>query len=224
MKKCKHCQVLIDENLYKCPLCHRVVGDKKTPVKNPVYPVYNMKKASSSRDFLFNLVLFLSIVIISSCTLINLLTDTSRLWFLYVAGPVLYLLLLINNTILSKTHVGAKILLQVLGISNMLFILDFFSGYRRWSVNVVLPFLVIAGTLSITIIIWTKKMLWNEYVGYVIAMIFLGFLPILLYLIGVADSIWASSISALYALLTTIGLLLFSNKKFKNELVRRFHF
>ncbi len=224
MNQCKHCKVLMDENLHKCPLCHRAVGDKKLSSENPWYPSYDMEKRNPSRGFLFNLILFLAIAVISTCLLINLLTDARHLWFLYVAGPVLYLLLLINNTILSKTHAGMKILLQVLGISGILFMIDFLSGYYRWSVNVVIPFLVIAGTFLITIIICTKKMLWNEYVGYVFVMIFLGFMPILLYFIRVSNSMWASSVSALYALLTTVGMVLFSDKKLKNEFLRRFHF
>lgn len=224
MNKCKHCNVFIDEGLLKCPLCQRIILGVKTSTGSRWYPSYNIAKIDTHKSFRSKVLLFLSITIISICLLINLLSGIEHPWILYIAGPVLYLFLLINNTILSKTHVGTKILIQILGISNMLFIIDYLSGYYRWSVNVVLPFLVIMGTLLITIIIIKKKMLWNEYIGYTITMIFLGFIPVVLYLIGIANILWPSAVSALYALLTTVGMLLFSKKKFKNELVRRFHF
>lgn len=224
MNKCLQCGVFIDESLKKCPLCHRNILDAKTSLKSSWYPTYNIARIDRHMSFQSKMILFLSITIISVCLLINLLSGIEHPWVLYVAGPVLYLLLLIHSTILSNSHVGTKILLQILGISNMLFIIDFLSGYYRWSVNVIIPFLVIMGTFLITIILIKKRMLWNEYIGYVITMIFLGFIPAVLYLIGIANIIWPSAVSALYALLTTVGMLMFSNKKFRNEIEGRFHF
>ena len=224
MNKCLHCGVFIDESLQKCPLCHRNIADANTISENKWYPSYNVSKIDVPKTMKAKVILFLSISIISICLLINLLSGIEHPWVFYVAGPVLYLLILINNTILSKKHMGTKILIQILSISTMLFIIDFCSGFYRWSVNIIIPFLVIIGTFMITIIIYKKKMLWNEYMGYTITMIFLGFIPAILYFIGIANILWASAVSALYALLTTVGMLLFSNKKFKNELERRFHF
>lgn len=223
MKKCEYCGVLVDESLHYCPLCHRIMEDAGNKLENSWYPDYPVQSIQSRQKFKKKVFLFLLITAISICLLINLLSGISTPWFLFVACPLLYALLLIN-TILSKLHTGTKILLQVMGISVLLFTLDLLSGYKRWSVNIFIPFLFIAGTFTITIIILKKRMLWSEYIGYVIVMIFLGFLPVLLYLTGVSDELWASAVSALYSLLTTIGMLLFSKKQFKNELVRRFHF
>lgn len=223
MKKCEYCGVFVDESLHYCPLCHRIMKDAENISENSWYPDYTDGNIQSRQKFKNKVFLFLLISVISICLLINLLSGNSTPWFLYVACPLLYVLLLIN-TIFSKMHMGNKILLQVMGISMLLFTLDLLSGYKRWSVNIVIPFLFIAGTFTITIIILKKRMLWSEYIGYVIVMIFLGFLPVILYLTGVSDELWASAVSALYSLLTTIGMLLFSNKQFKNELVRRFHF
>lgn len=224
MKKCEHCGVFIDESLHCCPLCRRDVGDIAAGLENSRYPGYGAANLQFRQKFQKKVLLFLVITVISICLLINMFSGMSTPWFLYVACPLLYALLLVNNTILSKMHTGAKILLQIAGVSVLLFLLDLGSGYIRWSVNIVIPFLFVAGTFLITIIMLKKRMLWSEYIGYVIALIFLGFLPVLLYLTGVSDKLWASAVSALYSLLTTIGMLLFSNKQFKNELVRRFHF
>lgn len=224
MNKCKQCGVIVDNNVNKCPLCSRTIGETAIEIQNRWYPVYSMVDMPPQVNFVKKVFSFISITVISSCILINMLSGIENPWSLYVAGPIIYLQLLINNTILSKMSTGSKILIQILGVSGLLLMIDLLSGFHRWSVNIVMPFLIIVGTFLITVIVLKKKMLWNEYVGYIITMIFLGFLPVLLYLSGVANQLWASAVSALYSFLTLIGMLFFANKKFKNEMTRRFHF
>ncbi|OPX44933.1 hypothetical protein CLHUN_11650 [Ruminiclostridium hungatei] len=223
MNKCNQCGIYIYGNDNKCPLCNKSVGELKDTYENEWYPAYNISEASTGKGMVKKVYLFIAITVISVCLLVNVLAGLENLWFLYVACPIMYLLLLINHTILSKVHTGMKIILQISSISVLLFTIDILSGFYRWSVNIVIPYLFIAGTLIITVIILRKKMLWKEYAGYIIAMIFLGFLPMLLYLTGVADTLWAAAISALYSFLTVIGMLIFANKRFKNEVTRRFH-
>lgn len=224
MSKCNQCGVILEHiNGQQCPLCYETIVDSPLSSKNLWYPSYEVKKTEPSKKLLFHLSLFLSIAIIGICLFFNLLIDVENLWFLFVVGPVLYLFLLLNSTILSKKHVANKILLQVIGMSSMLLLIDVLCGFHKWSVNIVIPILVIVSTLLITVIIGIKKMRWYEYVKYITVMFFLGFIPIILYFIGISNSIWASAITALYALLTLTGMFLFS-AKFKNEFVRIFHF
>ncbi|MDQ0174928.1 DUF6320 domain-containing protein [Bacillus chungangensis] len=224
MSKCNQCGVILEHiNGQQCPLCYETIGGNPQSSRNAWYPSYEVKKTKPSKNLLFHLSLFLSIAVISICLFFNLIINAGNLWFLYVVGPVLYLFLLLNSTIFSKKHIANKILLQVVGMSSMLFLIDMLCGFHKWSVNIVIPILVIAATLLITVIIGIKKIRWYEYVKYIMVMIFLGFIPIILYLIGISNSIWASAITALYALLTLTGMFLFS-AKFKNEFVRIFHF
>ncbi|MEW9677777.1 DUF6320 domain-containing protein [Lentibacillus sp. L22] len=176
------------------------------------------------RHFVQRLVLFIAIFTISTSVLINLLTNRNELWFLYVLGPVLYGVLFINHTILSKAHTGSKVIFQVIALSVMLFILDAASGGSRWSIHYVIPFLVTLATLFVTIIVLRKPMKWREYIGYMTTMVILGFLPVILFLSSWSTVLWPSAATALYALLTLIGMILFSEKTMKNEIVRRFHF
>lgn len=186
------------------------------------YPVYEMKP--QRRGFVQHFILFIATFVISTSLLINLLTEPRHLWFLYVLGPVLYGMLLVNHTILSKAHTGSKVIFQVIALSIMLYILDAASGSLKWSIHYVIPFLVTLATLLVTIIVLRKPMKWVEYIGYMMTMIILVFLPVILFLSSWSTVLWPSATTALYALLTLIGMLLFSEKTMKNEIVRRFHF
>ncbi|MBO0994355.1 DUF6320 domain-containing protein [Bacillus sp. SD088] len=215
---CSNCKTYTKQQY--CPLCKHELSAKLED--NPYYPVYETKV--HRRRFAQRIVLFIATFAISTCLLINLLIEPNQLWFLYVLGPVLYGLLLINHTILSKAHTGSKVIFQVIALSIMLFILDAASGSSKWSIHYVIPFLVMLATLFVTIIVLRKPMKWREYIGYMTTMIILGFLPVILFLSSWSTVLWPSAATALYALLTLIGMILFSEKTMKNEIVRRFHF
>lgn len=215
---CANCNIHTKQQY--CPLCKHKLSERTD--ENEYYPVYETK--IKRRHFVQRLVLFIAIFTISTSVLINLLTNRNELWFLYVLGPVLYGVLFINHTILSKAHTGSKVIFQVIALSVMLFILDAASGGSRWSIHYVIPFLVSLATLFVTIIVLRKPMKWREYIGYMTTMVILGFLPVILFLSSWSTVLWPSAATALYALLTLIGMILFSEKTMKNEIVRRFHF
>ncbi|WP_068676930.1 DUF6320 domain-containing protein [Oceanobacillus sp. Castelsardo] len=203
-----------------CPLCKHKLSEELED--DAYYPAYETK--IQRRRFAQRLVLFIAIFAISTSLLIDLLTKPNQSWSLYVLGPVLYGLLLINHTILSKAHTGSKVIFQVIALSTMFFILDAASGSSKWSIHYVIPFLVMLATLFVTIIVLRKPMKWREYIGYLSTMVILGFLPVILFLSSWSTVLWPSAATALYALLTLIGMVLFSEKTMKNEIVRRFHF
>ncbi|WP_010096418.1 DUF6320 domain-containing protein [Ornithinibacillus scapharcae] len=221
MNYCHNCGVLIEH--VTCPLCHRKVANPTDTIKDNLYPEYREMAIKKGYSFIRRIVTFISIVIISTCLLINFLVSPNHLWALYIVGAVIYLYVSINHTVYSFAHTGSKIVGQVISFSIMVILIDITSGFQRWSVNFVIPFLIITATLLITIIILFKRMRWQEYVGFILAMIVMGFLPIGLYISGIATTLWACAITSLYALLTLIGMLTFSNKTFKEEFVRRFH-
>lgn len=223
MSRCKFCNVHVSDSLTKCPLCFKLINEQPARDKCE-YPIYNTKVPRETDKIVTRICLFLSIVTIVTCVFINIVNHEKDWWSVSVSASILYAWLLIKNTILSKSHVGAKILFQVLGLSVMVLLIDLSSDYHRWSVNFVIPFLVMSATLLITIIISTRNMRWSEYVGYQFAIILLGFIPILLHFLHVTDVFWVSSLSALYAFSTLVFMFIFSNKKFKAEFIRRFHF
>src|SRR5699024_374533 len=99
MKKyCPKCNVYTKQSY--CPLCQFKLADESED--STYYPVYETKPYR--RGFIQRLVLFIATFAVSTSLLINLLTEAHQLWLLYILGPALYGVILINYTILSKTH------------------------------------------------------------------------------------------------------------------------
>ncbi len=223
MKECVNCHLRLRDSQKECPFCHEKFSSKD---EAPCYPTYDYKKLMVRQRIFPRIVAFTAILLSAASVFINLLTwrQYPHLWSVFAVGGAMYLWLTIGNTILSKMHGGGKIVLQTIGLSVLAVLVDVFSGFHRWSVNIVVPFIVIAHTLLITIIVFSKKMRWNAYIGYAITMLFLCFLPILLFAFRVATSFWFCALSGLYALLTVAAMFIFARKDLKDQFVSRFHF
>ena len=91
-------------------------------------------------------------------------------------------------------------------------------------VQMAIPILTVVATLLLTVLVFAKKMLWNAYIGYAIAMVPLGFLPLLLYACKAATLLWTCAAPAVCTALSVLAMAIFSRKKFKSEVIRRFHF
>ncbi len=111
--------------------------------------------------------------------IINLVTRKSgeRLWFPYVAASMLYVFILIRNCILSKHNTAFKILVQMLSISILVYIIDYFSGYTGWSINYVIPILSVASSFTIVIVLLAKKVKYSEYIFCLISSVIIGIIP-----------------------------------------------
>ena len=139
MKQCENCGVLLPDNQLACPLCHRSIpssvpeGTPAILIPNPYFPAYPQNRMRRLRAFLFRLFLFLTIAAGVITLFINWMTWDSapRPWSLFVIIPLLYLWLLVGNTILSRMHGGAKIILHTLGLSGVLLVMDLLTD-QRW--------------------------------------------------------------------------------------------
>ncbi|WP_042470525.1 DUF6320 domain-containing protein [Bacillus ndiopicus] len=223
MNKCEKCKVTLDGQPLRCPLCLKVLSYELNIPRQSLYPIYNNEVAKKS--FISKLILCLSIISCSICMLINILIfkKDSTLSFIYVLVVIFCLLIPISHTIKSKRNIGSKIVSQTFGASLAFFVIDFNFGYERWSVNVFIPFIIIISILfSILKMLLEKKMM-NEYFWYSLVMVFIGFIPMLLFALNVSNLIWPSAVAALLSTLAFVGNFIFAGKHFKDELIRRFH-
>ena len=220
MNQCHHCGVWVKN--HTCPLCHRGVADSFSTEQNE-YPAYPIISEGKKHKTIVKMALFIAISLISIALVINLLIPSDNVWFIYFVSIVFYAFITFYHTILTPSHIGEKILVQLICLSSLLVWLTILSGGGIWALTYMVPFLVDAAILLITVITLRKRMSWRSYVGFILSMIFIGFVPVLLYIVGIVTVLWPSIITALYSFLTFVGMLIFSDTTFKSELLRRFH-
>ncbi len=221
MSRCDYCHVEIDENLNICPLCFKHIRSR-SEIKNPEYPKYK-RSDNTILSFGLKTLLFVFISIVLVSLIVNLFLWNGIPWFLFIISSLFYIWILIKSTIIGRAHYGTKILIQLFGLSVLITVIDSVNGTLSWSVNYVIPLIIIISNLLITIKIARRRIKWRNYSVFLIILILLGFIPILFFNLNIITILWPSAAAGLYTLLTFIGFLTFSYKRFSRELFKVFH-
>lgn len=232
MKYCRKCSISVNTGSKFCPLCSSELAlnkpgktEKGTAdsiyVNNEIYP---QPDSSKKYNFVFRLFLFLSVAAVSTCLLVNILYYSGMLWSLVVFGAIQLLWAAIVYPLMVKRNMGHMITVDAISVCILLVIIQTTTRTQGWSLDYVIPFLFIAATTAISLIIMIRRMKWREYAMYQFIMMVLGLLPVISAVSGLTRTMWPSIFSAFYSFLTFMGMFIFADKKYKNELIKRFHF
>ncbi len=222
MSKCKNCHVTIDDHMDTCPLCWHRMKDSSSD-KQKLYPSYSYDPPIKRQLQQYKIFLFISICVSSLVLLINFLTWQGKFWSIFVVAGIVYVWLLVVHTILQRRHVGLKILVQLIAISAIMIMIDKLAGWHKWSTNYVIPFLIMGSAISINIAVSTTEMRWPDYSIYQIIIMVVGLIPLVIYLLGGATVLWPNVAAGFVSFVIFIALIIFKDKKFKQELKKRFH-
>lgn len=224
MKACEACRVQVRTNSRRCPLCYGALVDVDGAVEAPRYPVPDDAwDVPASYNLAIRILVFASVVLTGVAVLLNALLWRGSPWCLYVVGGVLFTWLLVKYVILGRVNIARRLTVLVLGSAAFAVLIEQLAGYFG-AVDYVLPFLFTAATTAITLILAIRHMRWQAYVIYQLITAVLGCVPLVLYFVRVATVAWPSIASAAYSFITLIGMFIFADRRYKNELARRFHF
>lgn len=250
MKYCKNCALNVNTQQPLCPLCASDLSDAENgacaacPAEDggaacpdgacpdgvcpdDVFPDDGLYPASSGAikyDLTFRIFLFLSVLAVGGCVLINILAYNGILWSLIVAGGVGFAWAAVGYPFIARKNVGHHIMVDAVCLCLFFVMAQFVTKTTGWSLDYVIPFLFIAATTVITLVILIRRMRWREYALYQFITIILGLLPLISVVAGLVESAWPSIASAFYSFFTLLGMFIFADKKYKNELIKRFHF
>ena len=231
MRYCRKCALSVNTAYDFCPLCASQLMNKqngepdtdtaKSVSQEDVYPQYN---GEIKYNFALRLILFISVVGASTCLLINLMLYDGMLWSILVAGGIGFFWASVIYPITTKRNIGHYITVDAAAACVFFVVAQFVIGAKGWSLDYVVPFLFIAATTFISLLILIKRMKWREYAMYQFITIILGVLPVISVIAGLVTTAWPSIVSAFYSFITLLGMFIFADKKYKNELIKRFHF
>jgi hypothetical protein len=213
---------MVDSHHKNCPLCDESLENKGNSLT--AYPEYqNVRhKMMITAD---RVLLFMTVASSIILAAINWFTFDLRpeLWSFMPLVSILAGWVTLKNIFFSRKYVGGKILIQFGLVVIFLLVADIYSGFEKWSTNYVIPFLMMFVTLLLLIIAAARKSLWQDYLGYLLAAFFISLSPLPLYLFGFASIFWTGIAAMLFSLLMLIGMFIFSDKHFKEEMKKRFH-
>ncbi len=222
MSRCSKCGVEILDNTMECPLCHGVLTEDPDETKNPpMYP--NAARIVRKYRFVERLVLFLSVLAMGGLLLANFIGTPFFAWTVIIGLILVYVNTLLRMAITGKVGYMSKTLVLTFLAVGILIGIDALTGYKRWSLNVVLPSAIMMLSLAVLILIFVNFRNWQSYIPIEIFMVVLSLSLILMHIAGIITYPNIVYIATAVSGLLLAGTLILGGDRAKRELYRRFH-
>lgn len=220
MKYCSKCQMKVQNQLNNCPLC----GQSLESVEFEIERDYPEQFAKKRRFSIRKSIIFLAMMIISFSFISGIFQDFQWNWVFIITAATLYLTISAILGSRVKRNIGPNILTQVIGISALSIIIDYFLGYSGWSLEIIFPLGLMAGTTIITVMILLNSNRFTDLVIYQLMFGLMGIVILAMIYFQVILFRQIAIIGSYYTIITCVGLFFFADRQMIHELKKKFHY
>ena len=220
MKYCSRCQMKVQNQLNNCPLCGQSLESVEFEIERDYPEQFTKKRRFSIRKF----IIFLAMVIISFSFISGIFQDFQWNWVLIITASTLYVTISAILGSRVKRNIGPNILTQVIGISALSIIIDYFLGYSGWSLDIIFPLDLMAGTTIITVMILLNPKRFTDLVIYQLMFGLMGIVILAMIYFQVIIFRQIAIIGSYYTIITCVGLFFFADRQMIHELKKKFHY
>lgn len=147
----------------------------------------------------------------------------SHEWLAVTAVCISYVVLTMRYSIMRHANLAAKIMVQILSGSVLMFVVDMVTGYSGWSVNYGIPSLILFADVTIVFLILVNRLNWQSYFMYQIAMTVFSFVPMILWGLKLIQHPALAIVTLIVSVLILTLTIMLGDRSVKHELIRRFH-
>ena len=220
MKYCSKCQMKVQNQLNNCPLC----GQSLESVEFEIERDYPEQFAKKRRFSIRKSIIFLAMMIISFSFISGIFQDFQWNWVFIITAATLYLTISAILGSRVKRNIGPNILTQVIGISALSIIIDYFLGYSGWSLEIIFPLGLMAGTTIITVMLLLNSKRFTDLVIYQLMFGLMGIVILAMIYFQVILFRQIAIIGSYYTIITCVGLFFFADRQMIHELKKKFHY
>jgi hypothetical protein len=222
LKYCNRCNIIVENDLNNCPLCNQYLLKKDNKIIKD-FPIQKRNENDLNKKII-NLLVFLFLLMIGTNIVLNLAFSFKFIWAPYSIVILFYIYLMIRGSLITYKNIGSIVVINVYMLSIIGFILDMILGFRGWSIDYLMPILILAGTISLIIFLFIKPKMFLNYFIYVLTITFFGIIELVLLLSGIIKYKVISIIAVFISIMSIIGLFMFGDEAARNEFIKRFHF
>ena len=220
MKYCSKCQMKVQNQLNNCPLC----GQSLESVEFEIERDYPEQFAKKRRFSIRKSIIFLAMMIISFSFISGIFQDFQWNWVFIITASTLYVTISAILGSRVKRNIGPNILTQVIGISALSIIIDYLLGYSGWSLDIIFPLDLMAGTTIITVMILLNPKRFTDLVIYQLMFGLMGIVILAMIYFQVIIFRQIAIIGSYYTIITCVGLFFFADRQMIHELKKKFHY
>ena len=203
---------------------YRILKEQGIFVKKvePDYPKETKPNYEGKKVFqIFN---FCCIAAVVLCIMLNLILTPDLHWWIFTVAGGFSMWLAFATGYLKRYNLLKNAMWQLLIVSIGSILWDIFTGWHRWSVDLVLPLVCLIVEILMELIARIQSHPPKEYmIYYVMASVYSMVLPLILMATGVILYRAFAVICVGLSFLFFIRLLLFRKKEFKEEMYKKFH-
>lgn len=185
--------------------------------------IYPQKLNSKKSNLILKIGVLLSVLIAILLVVINKLTTPRIPWAAIANGGIIYAWIVLFYSIRKNINIAGHVLLQTIAISLLTIYIDYELKFKGWSINIVVPILVIISNITMLVLTIVSHKDFIKYAIYQLLIVLFSVLPIILVTENMVQnktlSIVASGISIL-----NLGLsLILCARDVKEAVIRKFH-
>jgi len=217
--KCYKCNVTVESNTHICPLCKNELK-KEGKIEN-VFPVIPTIHKGHGLFLKILALIFLANIII--CGAIDLMINKAITWSFIVLAANACVALSLAMAIKKRHHFAKLIFSEYFLIVVGSLLWDYFTGWKAWSLDYVLPLAsMILIYISFILRLFFPYQLKNYFMNILFACM-VGIVPVFLLMIEMITVKWTAYTCAITSIVMFCSLLVFDGRKIKKELESRFH-
>ena len=145
------------------------------------------------------------------------------MWSLIVTFSFLYVLLILYMFVRENAGYRVRMYGIAAGGVILLVLIDYFTGFNRWSLNYIFPISIILMDIALVILMIVNRRNWQSYIILILCMVPVSLLPVILYAVSVITVKYPAQIAFALSLFSTLGVIILGGPRAKAELYRRFH-
>lgn len=227
--RCQKCGLTFSGERAYCPLCKKRIIDEGTEDSSikedfDVFPVTQKKQA----DFIFmKIVTFAALAAVIVAGMVDrMMVLSDRTWqpifFLVVIGVAGgYALLIVGQR--KWKNIRKMVMYEVIIGMILCIAYDWYTGWKGWSVQIVLPLTVVGMNLLYFILGFVDRKHQTDYGIYFLLTIIATVFVVILVCVGVMHNTMLVTVTTGIGVLLLIAKIIFQGKTFLSELSRRLH-
>ena len=213
------CNITVNDDTEKCPLCHQIlenggIGEDKYP---------DARVTTRKFRLLENIILFLSIVAVVGVFMVDYLMSGVLEWSLIVFLVLIYANVVLRLTILGRSGYIFKTVWSLVSGGVFLYLLDYMTGDRGWSLNYAFPAIIIGLDVAVLVLMIVNYRNWQSYMMMQLFTLLLSNLGMIFMGMGVITTTYLVMTAMGCSLLLFLGTLIIGDERARTELKRRFY-
>lgn len=199
----------------------RMLKEADIPVRTEKNDFPGMEKESSRGRKIFQTFTFLCIAAAVLCGMMDFMMHKEATWSLFAAAGCLCTWLIVVVAYRKRRNILKNEMWQLLIGTAICILWDFFTGWRRWSVEVIVPLASLCVSVSIPVIARVSSLAVEEYLFYLVQAGMLGCIPLLFVWTGISKFIYLDVVCGGCSFLLLVWLFIFRRKDTLREFKKK---